>query len=65
MNQALLAVHLQEPFAARETSHTSTQFAARVDRFAITPMAFQKFCGADFLGVALDLQETGAALAGM
>src|SRR5260370_19619856 len=27
--------------------------------------ALQKFCGADFLGVALDLQETGAALAGM
>src|SRR6266568_5374024 len=25
----------------------------------------RKFCGADFLGVALDLQETGAALAGM
>jgi hypothetical protein len=25
----------------------------------------QKFCGADFLGVALELQETGAALAGM
>jgi hypothetical protein len=26
---------------------------------------WQKFCGADFLGVALELQETGAALAGM
>src|SRR5712691_4633989 len=25
----------------------------------------RKICGADFLGVALDLQETGAALAGM
>jgi len=37
-----------------------------VDRFAVSRNeATEKFCGADFLGVALDLQETGAALAGM
>src|SRR5260370_5312545 len=30
-----------------------------------TERSHRKLCGADFLGVALDLQETGAALAGM
>src|SRR5882762_1718403 len=48
--------------------HTPPQNSLRV----LTPTgsgslrtALQKFCGADFLGVALDLQETSAALAGM
>jgi hypothetical protein len=51
-----------------ERHHTPPQNLLRV----LTPTesgslrtAFQKFCGADFLGVALDLQETDAALAGM
>src|SRR2546422_2278197 len=30
-----------------------------------TERNYRKFCGADILGVALDLQDTGAALAGM
>jgi len=60
--------HIFRNVSRLERHHTPPQNSLRV----LTPTgsgslrtALQKFCGADFLGVALDLQETSAALAGM
>jgi hypothetical protein len=48
-----------------DISHLQIFFCEFLPLYDLEERKFRKFCGADFLGVALDLQETGAALAGM
>src|SRR6266571_6768242 len=57
---------LSETFSGSgDIAHLHNFFCERPHLCGSTERNCREFCGADFPGVALDLQETGAALAGM